>query len=304
MFINLNITIQKFYQYLSQEKDYSSNTVMAYVRDICQFADYYQESLPDATVFSPDKITKEDIRDYLFSLMRYGVEKRSIVRKISSIRAYFKYLNKTEIIQSDPAVALEAPKLGKHLPTYLKESEIRQVFDKIPHDTEKGCRDRAIFEIFYGTGIRLSELAGLNVHDVDLVAQTIRVLGKGRKERILPLGNEAGRAVHLYLSKRAPNEDMDKNALFLNRFAKRLSTRRIQVIVRQWLQQVSNKEKLSPHVLRHSFATHLLDHGANLKAVKELLGHESLSTTQIYTHLSTEHLREVYKQAFPRAEKK
>lgn len=300
----MNDSIQKFHQYLSKEKDYSHHTVLAYVRDVYQFADYYEESNHDMKSFHPNHITKEDVRDYLGSLMRYGVEKRSIVRKISSIRAYFRFLNKIGMMTRDPTISLEAPKLGKHLPTYLKESEIRQVFQKISQDTEKGARDRAIFELFYGTGIRLSELAGLDVQDVDMIAETVRVLGKGRKERILPLGKEAGKSIQIYLSKRSLKEGFDKVALFLNRFGQRLSTRGVQLVVRQWLSQVSNKEKLSPHVLRHSFATHLLDNGADLKAVKELLGHESLSTTQIYTHLSTEHLKKVYKQAFPRAESK
>lgn len=299
----MNDSIQKFHQYLSKEKDYSHHTVLAYVRDVNQFVDYYLESQKGVDVFTPKTITKDNIRDYLGSLMRYGVEKKSIVRKISSIRAYFKYLCKVEIIDSDPSISLEAPKLGKHLPTYLKESEIRHVFQKISQDTEKGARDRAIFELFYGTGIRLSELASLNVQDVDMISETVRVLGKGRKERILPLGKQAGKSIQIYLSKRSSNEGVDKAALFLNRFGKRLSTRGIQLVVRQWLSLVSNKEKLSPHILRHSFATHLLDNGADLKAVKELLGHESLSTTQIYTHLSTEHLKKVYEQAFPRAEK-
>ncbi len=298
----MNSSIHKFISYLSKEKGYSQNTILAYQRDLDQFIQYYCDVNNQILVESFEKLQKEDIRQFLGSLLRYGVEKRSVSRKLSSLRAFFRYLIKTEEIQKDPTATLEAPKIGKSLPTYLKESELENLFRMLPSDTVLSIRDRAILDLFYGTGIRLSELTQLNLLDVDFSRGIVRVMGKGSKERILPLGRKNRESVQKYLNQRPALNPHQTDALFLNKNGNRLSTRGVQQIVRKWLSQISNKEKLSPHVLRHSFATHLLDHGADLNAVKEFLGHESLSTTQIYTHLSTEHLKKVYEQAFPRAD--
>lgn len=297
----MNQNIETFVKYLLNEKGYSRHTVLAYRRDLEQFIQYYCDIHNKILIDHFSSIQKEDIRQYLGSLLRYGAEKRSVSRKLSSLRSFFRFLLKTNVIQKDPTASLEAPKIGKSLPTYLKESELQDLFKIIPSDSILSIRDRAILELFYGTGIRLSELTGLDLLDVDFNRGIVRVMGKGKKERILPLGKKIGRSIQQYLNHRQELNPQNTKALFLNKNGSRLSTRGVQQIVRKWLSQISSKEKLSPHVLRHSFATHLLDHGADLNAVKEFLGHESLSTTQIYTHLSTEHLKKVYEQAFPRA---
>jgi integrase/recombinase XerC len=214
------------------------------------------------------------------------------------------YLVRAERIAANPAASLSAPKAGKELPEFLREEEIRDALESIEKTTVTGLRDRAILELFYGTGMRLSELAGLNRGDVQGGGETVCVMGKGRKERILPLGRQARKAIQRYLDQRdAMNPDTREKALFLNRYGNRISARGIQRLVKKWLGRVSEKNRLSPHLIRHTFATHLLDRGADLQAVKELLGHASLSTTQIYTHLTMERLKKVYRKAHPRAER-
>jgi len=247
-------------------------------------------------------ITKEDIRLFLGQLMRHGFSKKSVGRKLASIRRFFKYMIQIKAMETNPATAFQAPKVDKYLPEYLREDEIRNAINAIVLNSEAGVRDRTILELFYGTGIRLSELASLNISDVDLSAGSIRVFGKGSKERVLPLGQNLKKVLTGYLSARKKlAHEPESQAFFLNLRGQRLSRRGIQLIVKNWLRKVSHKKKLSPHILRHSFATHLLDHGADLEAVKELLGHASLSTTQIYTHLTMDRLKKVYRQAHPRA---
>ncbi|MFC1570057.1 tyrosine-type recombinase/integrase, partial [bacterium] len=216
---------------------------------------------------------------------------------------FFKYCTQSGWIERDPSMALVFPKLDKPLPIFLNENEVLTALNIIKTETRGGARDRAILELFYGTGMRLSELVQMNLKDLDLLAGTVRVLGKGSKDRVLPIGQHCVRYMKQYLLKReAFKPKSGEVAIFLNPSGKRLSARGVQYIVKRWLEGVSEKTKLSPHVLRHTFATHLLDRGADLRAVKDLLGHESLSTTQIYTHLTVDRLRKIYKQAFPRAE--
>jgi len=295
--------INNFLQYLSSHKQYSHHTVEAYKRDVLQFFEFFNlnESSGQKKV---NHLTKQDIRDFISSLIRYGMSKKSAQRKIAALKSYFSYLNKEKVIQKNPVSGIPLPKQEKVLPQFLQEHEISEILKKINTDTPSGIRDRAIIELFYSTGIRLSELSGLNIHDIDFHAGTVRVLGKGAKQRIVPIGKVASCAVRAYLSKKEELFKVrDDKAVFLNRFGKRLSNRGIQLRVNKWLTMVSEKKGLSPHILRHSFATHLLDRGADLQAVKELLGHSSLSTTQMYTHLSTSRLKKIYKQAHPRAEK-
>jgi len=295
--------INNFLQYLSSHKQYSQHTIEAYKRDVLQFFEFFNlnESAKHKKI---NQITKQDVREFISSLIRYGMSKKSAERKIAALKSYFSYLNKENLIQKNPVSGIPLPKKEKVLPQFLQEHEISEIFNKIDTDTPSGIRDRAILELFYSTGIRLSELSGLNIHDIDLHAGTVRVLGKGAKQRIVPIGKCASRAIKEYLYKKeALFKVRDDNAVFLNRFGKRLSNRGIQLRVTKWLTMVSEKKGLSPHILRHSFATHLLDRGADLQAVKELLGHSSLSTTQMYTHLSTSRLKKIYEQAHPRAEK-
>ncbi len=293
--------LESFLQYLKGERHYSSLTAVAYRSDIEQFMDY-MTGIRKPGSFSW-KVSREDIRQYLGILIRHGMNKRSVGRKLASLRAFFRYLSKEGIVEVNPAAGLSAPKTDKVLPEFLREDEILKAMEMIRPETTADVRDRAILELFYGTGMRLSELTGLNLDSLDLRAGTVRVYGKGGKERILPLGKMAGRYIGAYLERRDKLKPVTGNdALFLNLQGTRLSPRGVQLLVRKWLEKVSERKQLSPHVLRHTFATHLLDHGADLKAVKELLGHSSLSTTQIYTHLTVDRLKRVYQQAHPRAE--
>jgi len=293
--------IEQFLKYLKDEKRYSQHTLSAYRNDLMQFSDYMAQTGEKGRI-SVDQISKKDIRAYLGSLVKYGLARRSVSRKLAAIHAFFHYINKTGILTHNPSLTLTAPKLDKRLPQFLREDEVLQVLSSIDTGTRQGARDRAILELFYGTGMRLSELTNLDVPHIDLHNGTVRVLGKGRKERVIPVGRTAARTIKHYLSKRqAFQPPMEESALFLNMRGHRLSQRGVQLLVKQWLSRISDREKLSPHILRHSFATHLLDRGADLEAVKQLLGHASLSTTQHYTHLTMDRLRKVYRQTHPRA---
>jgi len=295
--------VETFLQYLGKEKRYSVHTVRAYKTDLEQFIQFLVQERERPEPPPAEEATKEEIRLFLGGLVRHGMSKRSVARKLASLRAFFGYLTRTGSITSNPTVTLTAPKLEKHLPEFLREEEIVEALEGIGQDSAAGVRDRAILELFYGTGMRLSELVGLSVGNVDLTVGTVRVSGKGGKEHVLPVGRNVGRVVGRYLARRGEfRPDEGNQALFLNRWGGRMSVRGVQFLVRRWLRRVSEKKKLSPHILRHTFATHLLDRGADLEAVKELLGHASLSTTQVYTHLTVDHLRKVYRQAHPRAE--
>ena len=297
--MQLQEDVQQFFKFLNAEKGYSKHTIAAYGRDIQQFIEFLQDEHA-RELNRPSEIEKEHVRSYLVHLVRYGLNKRSVGRKLSAIRAFFKYLVRMNILEKDPSSALVPPKAGKYLPTFLNEREIADAL-KITVSKSNSLRDKTIIELFYGTGMRLSELSNLNITDIDFGAATVRVFGKGAKERIIPIGPQLIKVLRHYLKERLGDSKSKSEAVFLNASGKRLSNRRIQMVVKNQLQQVSTQQKLSPHVIRHSFATHLLNRGANLEAVKELLGHQSLSTTQIYTHLTTDHLRQVYKQAFPRS---
>ena len=294
--------IQRFVKYLRTEKNYSPLTVSAYQSDLEQFLEFTVITLGRPESLEPDSINREDLRLYLGRLIRHGISKRSVERKLASLRSFFRYMVQIGRIVNDPALTLSAPRKEALLPEFLREDEISQALKSIPCDSLLGLRDRAVLEMFYGTGMRLSELSGLNLEDIDLAAGTVRVTGKGNKQRILPIGRNAGKTIDAYLERRKDLNPLSLDrAVFLNYRGKRISNRGIQALVKKWLSLISEKKKLSPHVLRHSFATHLLDRGADLKAIKELLGHASLSTTQIYTHLTMDRLKKVYDQAHPRA---
>ncbi|NQT25799.1 tyrosine recombinase XerC [candidate division KSB1 bacterium] len=294
--------IEAFEEYLSKERRYSKHTSEAYRRDLEQFLEF-QVYHTGSDQISVHEIAKKDIQFFMGDLIRHGFSKKSVGRKLASIRAFFRYLVQTDCVSVNPAATLVTPKVEKRLPEFLFENEIQIAFDGLDSSTFQSSRDRAIIELFYGTGMRLSELAGLNMLDYDPNSRIVRVLGKGGKERILPVGARLASILQTYLAeRRAILSEKVSDALFLNRSSDRLSTRSIQKLVGRILGTVSEKKKLSPHLLRHSFATHLLDRGADLQAVKELLGHASLSTTQIYTHLTMDHLKKVYQQAFPRSQ--
>jgi integrase/recombinase XerC len=293
---------------IEQGRQLSPHTVAAYRRDLLElsaFLDRYYQNED----WSWNGIDRLALRGYIAELSRRGLARRSIARKLSAARSFFRHLHREDLIEANPARAVRSPKLEKTLPGWLTRLEVDRLFDVAEYasadNTFRGTRDHAIVELFYATGMRLSELHGLDMAAVDLVADQARVLGKGRKERILPLGGAAVAALRRYEMRRrevvARNPDADRHALFLSERGQRLSRRQLQNIVRGLLDRVADDAGLSTHSLRHSFATHLLDAGADLMAVKELLGHASLSTTRIYTHIAKDRLKRVYDQAHPRA---
>lgn len=286
----------------------SPHTVAAYRRDLNELAAFLDRYY-DQQDWSWDGVDRLALRAFLGELSRRGLARRSISRKMSAVRSFFRHLHREDILEANPARAVRSPKVERTLPAWLSRTEIESMFgvaeQRSAENTFQGTRDHAIVELFYATGIRLSELAGLDMSGVDLVAEQARVLGKGRKERIVPLGAPAVAALRRYELRRRDLllnvPGADRKALFLSRRGRRLSARQIQNIVRSFLDRVADDAGLSTHSLRHSFATHLLDAGADLMAVKELLGHVSLSTTRIYTHIAKDRLKKVYDQAHPRS---
>lgn len=244
-----------------------------------------------------EQLTHADVRDFLAALLRYGYERKSASRKLSSTKSFLRYLVRTGVLGTNPARSVKGPRLEKRLPGFLTQFQVQQALSP-PDDNETALRDHAIIETIYGSGLRASELVGLDTDSIDYEAETVRVRGKGNKERILPLGRTEATAIKTYLSARRHKE---AKAIFLNQRGGRLTTRSVQNIVRRVLSRVSGAAATNPHALRHAFATHLLERGADLKAVQELLGHSSLSTTQVYTHLTVERLRKVYDRCHPRS---
>ena len=298
--------LDNFLSYLDAERNYSDKTILAYHTDLDEFISFVEKRF-DSTSFSPDDISKNEIRAFLGQLSRDQLQKKSIARKLSAIKSFFKYLNKNQLVRSNPAKLVSTPKYEKKVPSFFTQDQLGSLFDLVDDATPEGCRDKTILELFYSTGMRLSELVGLDLGDVNYSNRTVSVFGKGSKQRIIPIGNEAVSSLTNYLNFRTSvakkGNSADPKALFIVSTGKRITALAVQRLVRKYLLLVSDAKKLSPHVLRHSFATHLLDNGADMLAVKELLGHENLSTTQIYTHVTVDRLKNVYKKAHPRAVK-
>ncbi len=296
--------IRKFLEYLDAERNYSPRTIEAYQDALYEFYNFIlNEAKINADV---NKIDRTLIRDYLSYLHSKGLKKASISAKLSAIKSFFKFLIKFKITTSNPTVGFSL-KREKTLAVFLEENKIEKLMNLPDLKTDEGIRDRAILEVLYSTGVRVSELCGLNIEDVDFSNETVKVLGKGGKFRIVPFGKKAKEALKNYLNIRSnfktlEQTDDDKKALFLTRNGKRMTKVDMYKIVSRYISAVSDIERKGPHVLRHSFATHLLNHGADIIAVKELLGHSSLSTTQRYTHVTVEHLKKTYKLAHPRSE--
>jgi integrase/recombinase XerC len=298
--------IADFVAFLEKERNDSPHTVTAYERDVSEFAEFCGRFYGGKWTWAG--VDRLAIRGFLGALQQRGLAKRSMARALSALRTFYRFLNVTQGIEVNPAKAARTPKLARTLPTYLDRAEIEQLFAEAERRAGAGgfreARDLAMLEVFYSTGMRLSELTGLNDQDLDLVGDQVKVRGKGKKERLLPVGGHAGRALRAYFRRR----DLllgaiggDRRAVFLNQRGRRITTRGVQLAVKQALSGLARGRDLHVHSLRHSFATHLLDAGADLRAVQELLGHSSLSTTQVYTHTSVERLKQVYTQAHPRA---
>jgi integrase/recombinase XerC len=286
----INRYLDKYISYLEVEKNASPHTIVNYQSDLLECERF-------VAPLSLEKVDYLLLRRFLAHLREKNFKPRTLARKLSALRSFFKFLSREGHVLRNPAELVLSPKLDKPLPTFLSEDDMVSFIEAPDTSTESGRRDRAILEMLYSAGIRVSELVGLNVDDVDLISNVIKVRGKGRKERLVPLGNKSVVATHDYLRIRRDQS----RALWLNKNGTRLSDRSVRNIVNKHMLRAALTRRISPHVLRHSFATHLLDRGADLRSVQELLGHANLSSTQIYTHVSTERLRKVYQQAHPRA---
>ncbi len=300
----MHAAIDGFLRYLKIERNSSELTIKSYADDMSALVEFLAEHKPK--VKTPPEVDTGVLREYLAFLHDCGYARTTVARRIACLRSFFRYCCREKICETNPAQALRTPRTGRKLPHFLTTDQVGKLLDAPPANTNQGLRDRAILETMYSAGLRVAELVGLNVTDWDQDAGILRVLGKGRKERIAPVGSYATKALVNWLDVREPaaNAGEDEFALFLNRFGKRLSTRSIGRMLEKHLAVAGLDRATSPHTLRHSFATHLLDGGADLRTVQEMLGHKSLTTTQIYTHVSTRRLREQYEKAHPHARKK
>ena len=305
----MSTDIAGFLTYLEKQRDVSPNTVKAYGRDLADFTAFLQSHF-GARAWTWENIDRLTMRGFLGHMQRRGLGKRSIARTLSAIRTFYKYLANTHDVDANPAKMVGTPKSERYLPSYLDRAQIELLFQMAEARAMEGgfveVRNLAILELFYSTGMRLSELQGINRGDLDLVSQQVKVLGKGRKQRIVPVGDHATLALRNYEAKRDAlaiglRGAIDRQAVFLSRTGKRIGVRAVQKVVGGFLKEIDEEAGLSVHSLRHTFATHLLDAGADLRAVQELLGHASVSTTQIYTHTSIERLKQVYQKSHPRA---
>lgn len=286
--------IEKFVNYLKVEKNSAVHTITNYSKDLKVF----EEFLAGKDLKGIDHLV---LRKYLAEMRAKNYSKRTIARKLASLRTFFKFLYRENLIKTNPIAAVMTPKLDKKLPVVLDVEKVGRLISSPDVDSVSGSRDKAIFETLYSTGIRVSELVGLDLDDIDFISGVIKVMGKGSKERIVPIGEAALGAIRAYIKKKAVLPKDNDRAVFLNKYGSRLTDRGVRRIVDKYIRSCSIDQKISPHSLRHSFATHLLDRGADLRSVQELLGHMNLSTTQIYTHVTTERLKSVYDKTHPRA---
>lgn len=300
----LNLHLQGFLNYLRVEKSAASLTLLSYETDLCQFfaflAGKKQLTLDELDVECINHFTA---REYLVHMQEKGWSRATMARKLAALRSFVRYLCRENILASNPIAAVSTPKQDKRLPQFLYPQEVHMLMQAPDIMTPGGKRDRAILETLYSSGLRVSELVGLDMTDIDLDELYVRVMGKGSKERIVPLGKKAKEALDDYIKHGRPflrRKNEKPSALFLNKSGKRLSTRSIRNIMNKYVETLAMNQKVSPHTLRHSFATHLLGAGADLRSVQELLGHVKLSTTQVYTHLSREEIKTIHEEHHPR----
>ena len=293
------MSTKSFYDYLSLEKNYSPHTISAYQKDLESFQQFVKDIYDQQTI---DKVNYSQIRTWIIELVEAGIANRTINRKMSALNSYFKFLMKIEVIESNPLAKHKALKTSKKVQIPFSEEEITTVLDSFDHDESfEGLRNKAIIELFYSTGMRRAELVQLQLSDVDLGQQTVKVLGKRNKERIIPLLSSVQDTIGRYLEVRKKLEAIfDERHLFLTNKGYKIYETLVYRIINEYFSMASHKVKKSPHILRHSFATHLLNQGADLNAVKELLGHSSLAATQVYTHSSIAELKKVHSKAHPR----
>jgi len=326
-----SVIVQDFVSYLKFEKHFSEHTAKCYRADLVQFTSFLSDhksdthndasqtsnpwESPAATATATQTQTAVDIdaaiiaadvntiRRYMAELGENHYSKSTTARKLATLRSFYKFLVKRDHVSSNPVVSIKTPKQDKKLPKFLEYEEVVRLLNTPPANTCLGARDRAILEVLYSTGMRVSELVSLNMDDVDFLSEVIHVRGKGKKERICPIGSSALQSIQNYIEFRnrrmANDSNFDSRVLFANKHGQRLSTRSVRRKMDKYLVEAGLDPAISPHTLRHSFATHMLNNGADLRSVQELLGHQSLSTTQIYTHISTSHMNEQYQNAHP-----
>lgn len=288
-----------FLDYLQYERNYSEETIKSYREDLRQFEEFAREEIGDS---APSEVKAELVREWIVSLMDRGYASTSINRKLSSLRSFYKFLLRKGEVAVNPLQKITGPKNKKPLPAFLRESDMDRLLDEVDFgEGFKGCRDHMIIEMFYATGVRLSELIGLDNKDVDFSSSLIKVTGKRNKQRLIPFGEELKIAMMEYVDVRNEAVPIRTNAFFVRENGERLSCSIVENLVKRNLSKVVTLKKRSPHVLRHTFATTMLNRDAELGAIKELLGHESLATTEVYTHTTFEELKKVYNLAHPRA---
>ncbi|MBI3321480.1 MAG: tyrosine recombinase XerC [Candidatus Omnitrophica bacterium] len=285
--------VDRFLRYLLAERNASEYTCSNYAHDLSQFFRFLGSR-------AISRVTPLEIRRFVVHLSTQRFAKRTIARKLSCVRSFFRFLCREGRLLHNPAAAIPSPRLEKRLPAFLDEEQMRRLLNTPPTAKCQGARDRAVLETLYSTGVRVSELAGLNLEDLDEISGTVLVRGKGKKERLCPIGETALQVIRAYLAKR-PKTLRTPYALFVSQKLTRLTVRQVDRLLVRYVRLAQLSPSISPHSLRHSFATHLLDRGADLRSVQELLGHASLSTTQIYTHVTPQRLKKIYDQAHPRA---
>ena len=292
--------ISAFFTFLIDEKGFSDHTINSYKNDINKFLNFLLERKIELR-----EVSKIEIRDFLADQYDLGLSKKTIARRLASIKSLFKFLFNSSFVIKNPTLFLSTPKMSKKLPDFIDEKMINELMNQPDIGSEKGLRDKAVLELFYSTGMRLSELINLNISSVDDKNNLIRVTGKGSKERLIPFGKRAKFSIENYLNKRALSLSSSNNEvpLFVNDKNERVPRRTIQRRISNYIKMIASGKRLGPHTLRHTFATHLMDRGADIRAVGDLLGHSSLSSTQVYTHVKPERMKEVYKQSHPRGEK-
>ena len=298
---NVTALLNEFKRYLEIERHASQYTLRNYLHDLRHFMSYAVKE----HVATLEDVDIQLLRRYIAALLEEGYEKSSIARKLSALRSFYAYLTQVNIITKNPLLTVSSPKLTKRLPAFLSSDEVNRLLTAPDSSTPLGMRDKAILELLYASGLRVSEIAGLDIINVNLAEREVRVLGKGSKERITLMGKPAANAIDCYLREGRPKLIGTRftGALFLNRYGRRLSRRSIEQMLSRYAAAAGFTKRVFPHMIRHSFATHLLDGGADLRVVQELLGHANLATTQIYTHVTQTQARKVYMASHPRAKK-
>jgi integrase/recombinase XerC len=298
----MNEQVETFLQYLKEHKNYSPHTIRNYRIDLDQFFEFLETFELDIS-----GLGRAEIRMFLGELKRRHLKKTSVARKLAALKSFFRFLKRNHLVEKNPAALVSSPKLDKPLPKFLTLIEMDKLFEIIDTNTMLGLRNRVVMELFYATGMRISELVSIKMKQLDLDNQIVRVLGKGKKERIVPFGSPAGRWLRKYIAKRRDflieKGHLAEEHLFVNKDGVGISARGIRGIVDRFLYLAADRHGLSPHALRHTFATHLLDNGADLRAIQELLGHSSLATTERYTHITHDRLLKIYRNAHPHQKK-